>query len=157
MRRLVAALVLALFGAGCGPFSDDIDGSSDDIAAAVRDAHWKFRLAEATDFEWDRFYVFDPYFTQETVDKQLGFHWGGAEGSAFTGTEGGALLVFVREGKVVKAFDQAGDQGDFSCVSTPHGLTPEQAVLRTQLYTDGKQTWKVVRGPGRLVPGCPSS
>jgi hypothetical protein len=151
-------LAVALLVAGCGPFSSDIDDPSDDIAAAVESASAsgaRFRLADATDFEWDRFYVFAPYFTQEAVDKQLGFHWGDAEDSLYTGTEGGNLLVFVRDGKVVKAFDQDSGHGDFSCVETPHGLSPRDAVLWTQRYTEEDETWDVVRTRGRLGPTCP--
>src|SRR5215218_1862507 len=113
MRRglLLAAMLLA----GCGPFWDGIGGSSDEIADAVESGK-PFRLADVTDFEWDRLYVIPAYSSQRDVERQLGFHWGDAEHSDFRTTDGGSLLAFVRDGEVVEAFDQDAGDGVFVCL-----------------------------------------
>jgi hypothetical protein len=134
MRRLSAAVALALFAAGCGPFFDGVGSASDDIADAVHAAAEDgstFRLADVTDFEWDRFYVVGPYFSQENADKQLGFHWSHASNSDYKMSDGGSLLVFVRDGEVVRAYDQSNGDGIFTCVGF-RGLTPSQASLRVK-------------------------
>jgi hypothetical protein len=128
VRRVL--LLAAVLFAGCGPFFDGVGGSSNDIADAVK-AGKPFRLADVTDFDWDRFYVVAPYSSNERVDRRLGFEWGKAENSDYAMQDGGSLLIFVRGGEVVHAFDQPGIEGDFSCVREDP-LTPRQAVLRVK-------------------------
>jgi len=134
---VLAATLLA----GCAPFSDGIGGSSDEVADAIA-AGKPFRLADLTDFEWDRFYSFGAYLTNERVDEQLGFHWGKAEASDFASSDGGSLLVFVRDGEVVEAFDQDWDDGYFDCVGGRE-FTPKDASFRVRgehvLAADGRK------------------
>ena len=143
MRRVL--LLAAVLLAGCGPFFDGVGGSSDEIADAVKQGK-PFRLADVTDFEWDRFYVFGPYMSNDSVDRRLGFDWGKAENSDYHMTEGGSLLVFVRDGEVVHAFDQPSTEGAFTCVGRAP-LTPAQAVLRVKRGN--------VLPPGRRSRSCP--
>lgn len=58
-------------------------------------------LAEATDFDWDRVCVFSSSATKADVDEQLGFAWGVVGGDPYGDRH---LLVFVRDGAVVKHF-----------------------------------------------------
>jgi hypothetical protein len=111
-------------------------------------------VALATDFDWDRFYVIPPYSSNEQVDRRLGFEWGKAENSDYRSSDGGHLLLFVRDGDVVHAFDQPNGDGDFGCVGE-RGLTPRQAVLRVRRVHEEHGALDVVRGPGRLGRGCP--
>jgi hypothetical protein len=155
MRRLLLAAALTATTAGWGP-CDGIGGASDDIADAVEAADESgrpFRLAEVTDFEWDRFYAIQGYFSQENVDKRLGFHWGDASNSDFARSDGGMLLVFVHDREVVEAFDQDTGHGDFSCLAW-RGLSPAQAVLRVERHVEGKNLFRLVRAPGRQPRSC---
>lgn len=58
-------------------------------------------LAETTDFEWDRVCVFPRRLPKETVDETLGLEWGVVGGDTIDTRD---LLVFVRDGEVVKHF-----------------------------------------------------
>jgi hypothetical protein len=145
MRRGLLAVALAGIVAGCGPFWDGIGGSSDEIADAVKQGE-PFRLADVTGFEWDRFCVFGPYLSNDSVDRRLGFDWGKAENSDYKLQEGGSLLVFVRDGEVVHAFDQPTGHGDFTCVGQ-RVLTPAEALLRVERG--------YVLAPGRPSRSCP--
>jgi hypothetical protein len=104
-----------------------------------------------TDFDWDRFHVFGPYMSNDSVDRRLGFDWGKAENSDYRMQEGGSLLVFVRDGDVVHAFDQPDTDGDFACLGN-EPLVPEQAVLRVK---HGGVALDYVLRPGRVSRSCP--
>jgi hypothetical protein len=115
----VAVVVAALAG-GCGPFADDVDGSLEELDDAVRRASETgrpFRLSAVTSFEWDRFYVFPPNSTPERIDRTLGFEWEQADHSNIGSDDSINLLVFVREGEVVRAFDHDRGRGDLICLS----------------------------------------
>jgi hypothetical protein len=139
MRRSLLAVALAAMAAGCGPFFDGIGGSSEEIADAVDEAgasNKPFRLANVTDFEWDRFYAFSGYTSPRQIDRALGFHWGDAKHSDFVKSDGGSLLVFVRDGEVVEAFDH-------DCLDR-HEFTPADATLRVSRVRGGGETFDYV-------------
>jgi hypothetical protein len=153
MRRGLLAVALVGIVAGCGPFWDGIGGSSEEIADAVKQGK-PFTLADVTDFEWDRFYVFGPYMSNARVDRELGFDWGKGENSDYKAQEGGSLLVFVRDGEVVHAFDQPDTDGYFVCVGQDP-LTPDQAELRVKQVREGGVALDYVLRPGRVSRSCP--
>jgi hypothetical protein len=153
MRRGLLAVALAGIVAGCGPFWDGIGGSSDEIADAVKQGE-PFRLADVTGFEWDRFCVFGPYLSNDSVDRRLGFDWGKAENSDYRLQDGGSLLVFVRDGEVVHAFDQPNTDGYFVCLGN-EPVTPEQAMLRVKQVREGGVALDYVLRPGRVSRSCP--
>jgi hypothetical protein len=114
------AVVVAALAGGCGPFADDVDGSLDELDDAVRRASETgrpFRLAAVTPFEWDRFYVFPPNSTPERINRTLGFEWEQADHSNIGSDDSINLLVFVRDGDVVRAFDHDRGRGDLVCLS----------------------------------------
>ena len=148
--RSLLAVSLAALVAGCGPF-DGIDGSSEELADAVYEAGATgrpLRLAEATSFEWDRVHVFGPYTPASEIERSLGFRWGGANDSEISTSDVMALVVFVRDGEVVKAFEQGYGDGIFDCLDRRtlgrNGLTPTQAVLPVQRTRRDGQTFDVV-------------
>ena len=144
MRRLAAAVLALLAAAGCGPFGA-VSGTSDEIAEAVRSAGLSgkpVRLASVTGFEWDRVHVFPPYTTHDTVREQLGFDWGGADDSDIDMLDWITLLVFVRDGEVVAAYDHDVTGGNFSEIRHDEdGLTPREAVLSVNRYRAGGETF----------------
>jgi hypothetical protein len=142
-------LALAAATVGCGPFGDDVDGSLDALTDAVRESDRTgvpFRLASVTSFEWDRVYVFGPYSTPEQIREQLGFDWPAAEDSKIEDADWMNLLVFVRDGRVVHAYEHDRGNGDLEplarSVLRSGGLSPNDAVLRVAHVRGG--------GPDRL-------
>jgi hypothetical protein len=149
VRRLGVIAALALAFAGCG--SDSVSGTSEEIADAVHRAGTSdepFRLAEATGFDWDRAYVFGPYTSPRRIREQLGFDWDGADDTAVETADWVALLVFLRDGEVVEAYDQEVTGGDFTDLPRLEGeglsLTPEEAVLRVRRFREGGETFEIV-------------
>lgn len=130
-------VVVAAMAGGCGPFADDVDGSLEELDDAVQRASETgrpFRLAAVTSFEWDRFYVFPPNSTPERINRTLGFEWEQADHSNIGSDDSINLLVFVRDGEVVRAFDHDRGRGDLICLSGPvlgrAGVARRDAVLR---------------------------
>lgn len=58
-------------------------------------------MRKVTPFEWDRFYIFEPYATADHIDQTLGFK------SSLTGPlyDEQQLLVFVKNDEVVSAIN----------------------------------------------------
>jgi hypothetical protein len=152
MRLGLVLAVAALLVVGCG-----VGGSSDDIGDAVHEAATSgrpFRLADATDFDWDRFYAVPPYSSPKAIEEQLGFEWGDAVHSGIKTNDVITLLVFVRDGEVVKAFDQGNGDGYFHCVGK-RGLTPEEAIFRVKRVDEGDFYLDYVLGPPPRPAACP--
>jgi hypothetical protein len=141
------ALVLAALAGGCGPFADDdVDGSLDELDDAVRRASETgrpFRLSAVTSFAWDRFHVFPPNSTPTRINRTLGFEWGRADHSNVGSDDSINLLVFVRGGEVVRAFDHDRGRGDLVCLSGRAlgrpAVTRPDAVLRVSRARAGRR------------------
>ena len=86
------------------------------------------RLDDLTDFAWDRVHVFDPYASQATIDRGLGFAWPEAKRTGIGDSDGVALLVFVKDGSVVRYVRQR-RMADFAGLGCERGLAPVEAVF----------------------------
>jgi hypothetical protein len=64
------------------------------------------------------------------------------------------LLVFVRDGEVVKAYDQGNGDGFFHCLGK-RGLSPEEAVFRVKRVDEGEFNLDYVLRPPPRPAGCP--
>jgi hypothetical protein len=122
--------------AGCAPLQDDIDGSLEPLAKAVRESARDgdtFRLSSTTDFRWDRVHFVGPYTTPDEIERELGFEWDDAGESSIRESDFIFLLVFVEAGRVVRAFEHEIGGGHFGCLVPPvveGGITPPDAVLK---------------------------
>lgn len=94
------------------------------------------RLASLTSFQWDIVHVFPPYSSKEIIDKQLGISWPEASRTGIFDSDAISLLVFMRNGSVVRYARPLRSDGDFADIDNPHGLEPAKAVF--------------VVGPGRV-------
>jgi len=59
-----------------------------------------FKLSDITDFEWDKFYVFDEYVTNKQLKEITGVTWDGAAPS-----RGEKRILFIYKHKVVRYID----------------------------------------------------
>lgn len=126
MALLVAlAVTFSLVASACAG-SDA--GLSDRITTTVeRGVGTRLVMADVTDFDWQKLYVFAPYTTQEQINRSLGFEWRDPEGIELHDTF--TLLAFVNEGEVVGYVAQPLGQGDFTDLSDGSPWTPESAVF----------------------------
>jgi hypothetical protein len=133
----VAAVLAAAGATGCGPFGG-VNGSLGPLADAVHASARTgeaFQLSAATDFDWDRVYVFGPYSTPDSINEEIGFEWDDADDSAIEGADWMKLIVFVEDGQVVRAFDHDNGDGEFACLASPYlegGLTRREAFVRVK-------------------------
>ena len=59
-----------------------------------------FKLSDITDFDWDKFYVFDEYVTNKQLKEITGITWDGAAPS-----RGDKRILFIYKQKVVRYID----------------------------------------------------
>jgi len=130
-RRLMLMAAVAVLA--CGVIAGALlglrrDSVSQRIAQRVAsDDGRPIDLAELTDFDWDRVYCFDCYSERSDIEKRLGFSWPGLGGSGIEMSDGVTLIVFVKDGQVVRSFDQPRNKGDFGRIDNPHGLWKSDA------------------------------
>lgn len=94
------------------------------------------RMNYVTRFSWDRFHIFESGTKSKEIDKALGFEWSAGEELAADLKEQEALLVFVKNDKVIRYVQYRG-RGDF--VERQKPLTPHNAVFQA-VKTDGGKT-----------------
>ena len=95
------------------------------------------RVAELTPFAWTRLHVFEPYTPPGVIRQELGFAWGAAKSTGLESDEGHALLVFVRDKRVVSFVMYPRNQGDFAGLHLVDGYKPENAVFVVRQKQDG--------------------
>ena len=122
---LLLCVAAVVFWISYGPRQDSV---SKRIAASVSSNDSRpIDFAQITDFDWDRVYCFNAYSGQSGIEKTLGFSWPGLGGSEVEMSEGVTLIVFVKNGRVVRSFDHPRWKGDFGGIDNPHGLTRAEA------------------------------
>jgi hypothetical protein len=84
-------------------------------------------FASVWDSDWDRVYFFPPYSPASDIERTLGIQWPGLGGSEIERSDGVTLIVFTRNGRVVRSFDHPRNQGDFSSLHRPAGFTKAEA------------------------------
>lgn len=95
--------------------------SSNDLLTKFRNAALKSKngdhsavfISLSTDFEWDTLFVFGPYTPVQDIHAQLGYNWVEAEGTGIQSSETFYLLVFMKDGKVIKHCKWSRLNGDF--------------------------------------------
>ena len=134
LRALPVVMALGLSGA-CAQAPPHDQGLSDRIADIVQRApESTVNLATLAPFHWTRLYIFEPYTTKEAAERKLGFDWS-YEWGAIAAQDDRALLVFVDSGRVVAAFEQAKDRGNFAPAG---GVSYPRDSATFQLVTEGK-------------------
>jgi hypothetical protein len=139
-RHLLTLLLAAAAQAACS--NSDRALESRIAVEARKGAGTLVRIASLTDFAWERLHVFGPYATQEDINQELGFAWPEAARTGIAGRDAIALLVFVRDGAVVRYVAQARREVDFADVKIPGGLLPSEAVFVVRIEDRG-QPWRV--------------
>ncbi|WP_088068004.1 hypothetical protein [Gottfriedia luciferensis] len=84
-------------------------------------------LLSLAKFTWDKAFVFPPYTTQESINKQLEVYF--KDPSKINMRDDLYLLVFLNEGKVVQYAEISRQQSDFSIEEKKY-LTPTSASIK---------------------------
>lgn len=88
-------------------------------------------LNTLTDFDWDKAYIFTPYTTQETINKQLGVKF--KDPSNIDYRDDIYLIVFLGKNKVVQYIEIPTKYGYLSN-ENKDGFTPSDAILKIKKY-----------------------
>lgn len=147
--RYILFLVLVIL-VGCSSGGQNKKQQADlqqKLSAAVEkkrqsDERVVIQMKSLTDFEWDKFYVFDPYSNAEEVRETLGFDTTIMAYSRIKDTDSHNLLVFVRDKQVVVFIDYPRGAGDFDKLKRREGYTPAEAIFE-------------VKAEGMLLDGNP--
>ena len=88
----------------------------------------RFRLADFTDFEWNKVRIV-PQVEPDTISDEcpLDWNWASDERDSLIASGLLAALIFGQKGRVVKYFELRGDEVEFR--GAEPGLTPETAVF----------------------------
>lgn len=136
------ALLLLVNLCSCQPQPDRLINQK--IDSRIQQGQTEIRIADITDFTWDKMYIFAPYTTQAQVDRALGFEWQEYQSLGIDSTDADDLLVFV-----------AGDMGNFRVVkfakcprgfgnfrfrqaTNGYGYSPAQAVFSVSIKAQNK-------------------
>ena len=74
-----------------------------------------------TSFSWDKLYIFSPYSPPESIDTALGKYWIGSRFTEIKSSDRISLLVFTKNGKVVRYLEFPRSRGDFSPAANESG------------------------------------
>src|SRR5437763_1140746 len=137
MRAGILLAVIAALEAGCSHSDRRLERRI--ASEADKGAGTVVHLSSLTDFSWDELHIFAPYTSQGTIDAQLGFAWSEAAATGLSDNKGIALLVFVKDGKVVRYVAHPRNKGDFADVTPPRrGLAPAAAVFVVRIENRGQ-------------------
>jgi hypothetical protein len=129
--RWLAGVALALLAWGCAEHSDrQLEGALGAAIAHAGEAHAPLRLADSTDFAWQRCHIFTPYTPVSTIERDLGFAWPGAKDTGIDYLDGIDLLVFVKDRQVVRWVALPHNLGYFARIEKHDGYGPAQAVFK---------------------------
>ena len=80
-------------------------------------------LREVASFPWDRVLLVQPETPRDAISERLGFEWTGIDT-----VDGGDLLIFLRDGKVVRFADYRGT-GRFEGFERPFDELPDTLAV----------------------------
>jgi len=92
--------------------------------AAASSTNSVLTISAITDFQWDKLFIFSPYTPVEKIHAQLGHNWAEAEKTHIDSSDTFYLLVFVKDGKVVRYFKLPRTIGDFQGMEARNVFTP---------------------------------
>jgi hypothetical protein len=132
MRSLPLSLFLVfVLIVGCS--HNDIEhnkGLEKSIYSMVKDrTNKEIEVNSIADFKWDKAYLFEPYSTEEHIEKQLGVKY--EDPSNISRRDDIYLLVFLNEGKVVQYAEINRQKGNFSTGGKEY-LSPSEDGLKIE-------------------------
>jgi hypothetical protein len=144
MNRWNYPISLLLLGnlCSCQPQPDKLINQK--IDAEIQQGQTEIKIADITDFTWDKMYIFSPYTSSAQVDRALGFEWQEYKSLGIESNDTDDLLVFVAHDmgdlRVVKFARCPRSFGNFRFrqETNGYGYSPTQAVFAVSIKAQNK-------------------
>ena len=127
--RLIILFLLPLALCACRGNACAVSETFADTVNAELKKAVPFWLDGFTPFAWDNLYVFRPYTPVKIAARRVGATDRDLSGTAIELSDAISLLVFVKDGRIVKCMDFPRKYGDFSSVATDTGISRSSRVL----------------------------
>ncbi|MBN3553665.1 hypothetical protein JYA63_05285 [Fictibacillus nanhaiensis] len=126
-RNTIAILILIiLLLTGCSRVTHNTD-LENSIQSIVKDKNKvQIKIDSLANFEWDKGFLFTPYTTEESMEKQMGVNF--KDRSKIYSRDDIYLLVFLHNEKVVQYVEINRNQSDFSICSKEY-ISPLKALI----------------------------
>lgn len=97
------------------------------IEGVLEDSEMKeFDLTNFTDFKWDKAYIFPPYTTQASMNRQLNDKF--KDPSDMSIRDDINLIVFLQDAKVVQYAEISREHGEMA-LNSKDGITPSEPMI----------------------------
>jgi hypothetical protein len=137
------ALLLLVNLCSCQPQPDKLINQN--IDAKIQQGQKEIKIADITDFAWDKMYIFSPYTSPAQVDRALGFEWQEYKSLGIESNDRDDLIVFVahdmvNNGRVVKFARCPRSFGNFRFrqEANGYGYSPAQAIFAVSIKAQNK-------------------
>ena len=119
--------VCVLFGAlSCRPNEEVAEG----IASAVdQGPGTRLKLADNTDFEWDKVCIFGPYTEDARIDTVTGISGAAKRAHDIRSNDGINVVMFIDNDRIVRAVSVRRDLGDFGPELVSRCYLKDEAVF----------------------------
>jgi len=136
---LVALMVFGLFACtkSGGDFVTALERSA---LTAQNSTNPVVSVSSVTDFGWDKLFIFGPYTPVGKIHAQLGYKWSEAEKTHIDSSDTFYLLVFVKDGKVLRHFKFPRTIGDFQSMEVGNLFSPGDDTFEVKSVDAGKTT-----------------
>ena len=146
MKKIFSNTIIlcAFLISGCGGVNEK-SPTAKKIEQAVRQgAGTIFEMKTMTDFQWDHFFVFEPYTLRKKIHETAGVSFLKENEIPTSVEEADCLLVFMQSKNVVKYFTYRRSNGDFDTLAKKtDGFTPDEAVFK--VVDDYGERWKRIK------------
>jgi hypothetical protein len=136
---LEAVLVFGLF-ASAKPSGDFVIALESSALAAQHGTNPVVSISSVTDFGWDKLFIFGPYTPVDRIQAQLGYRWTEAHKTHIDSSDTFYLLVFVKEGKVLRHFKFPRTTCDFQSIESGNEFSPGEDTFEVKSVGAGQTT-----------------
>lgn len=103
---------------------------SKEISKKVSDGEGTtINIANLTNFEWEKLYIFDPYESRDSIQNTIGQEFLKENDIHISVSEEVTLLVFTKNNNVVHYFNHPRKKGDFAGLKAHEWLTPKNSIF----------------------------
>lgn len=138
MKKIFLLCLICLVGfISCGKVDNPVSSA---IAREVSKGEGTIiKVASLTNFDWDKFYLFHPYYNKDSIHEVVGQQFLADDEIELGVPEGEVLFVFMKDDHVINYFYHPRRKGDFADFKDHSSFTPHEAIFKV-IY-DGRGMW----------------